>query len=132
VTGSPLCPECGWPRPRKDDGSHAACNCVELGLRDREFRDLRVEDCRPEVQAFAIVMEQKLRKFDHRGGWIELETPWLRARANEELAELDEALRGESPVAVLDECADVSNFLMMLADKAVGGLRKRLQGTTID
>ena len=127
MTDSPLCPECGWPLPKMDDGSYAGCNCVELGLRDREFRDLRAEDCRPEVRAFAIAMEQKLRKYDHRGGWTDLRPGWLRRRVDEELDELDEAVRGGSPIAVIDECADVANFLMMLADVSVGGLRKRLQ-----
>lgn len=31
--------------------------------------EIKLSDVRPEVAAFAIAMERKLRKNDHKGGW---------------------------------------------------------------
>jgi hypothetical protein len=77
---------------------------------------------RPEVGAFATLMEAELRKHDDRPGWKECKSEWLRDRLYEELDELVEAL--EIPLAsiVAQEAADVANFAMMIVD-VEGGLK---------
>lgn len=73
---------------------------------------------RESVQWFAEKMEQKLQHNDHKPGWDSLPDSYFVKRAQDELLELAEALaRGLSPEAIILECADVSNFVMMLADK---------------
>jgi len=78
---------------------------------------------RPEVLAFAHLMEQQLRANDHKGGWDEDHPRALLSRLREETDELD----AEVPVRYVDvigacreriakEAADVANFAMMIAD----------------
>jgi NTP pyrophosphatase (non-canonical NTP hydrolase) len=91
-------------------------------------------EMRPEVMALARAMERKLRANDYRPGWRGETRGWLLKRLRQETAELAEALALEwslrfggrtedaadmvaAKAAVLDECADVANFAMMLADK---------------
>lgn len=87
---------------------------------------------RPEVQAFADLMEQQLRANDHKPGWKgEDAISDLFPRLIEEAEELQEALQqwavrvgwGESALylpqnvaRVGREAADVANFAMMIAD----------------
>ena len=54
---------------------------------------LKIAECRPEVQAFAVAMEEKLRANDHKGGWKGCCPLWLFQRAEDEL----EGLRAEMP-----------------------------------
>ncbi len=71
---------------------------------------------RPEVQWFARAMERKLRENSHKEGWREIDTLYGFQRAMSEMAELAEAVFSGSPGdRVLEESADVANFLMMLA-----------------
>lgn len=95
---------------------------------------------RPEVAAFAQLMEQALRDNDDKGGWGECPFGYLRRRLREEAQELEEAIervmwaqpmedRGDVPIfrkvaALGREAADVANFAMMIADNA-GALRSR-------
>lgn len=77
---------------------------------------------RPEVKWFAEVMESKLRKYDNEkgvSGWKEESRLWLYSRLVQELLELHEALTEEIPLEenILEECADVANAAMMIADK---------------
>lgn len=95
---------------------------------------------RPEVRAFALLMEAKLRANDHKGGWKGDTTAALMQRLAEEVAELgDAAAFGKTPAWGYDgsnrgerrtleqyvagirseigrEAADVANFAMMIAD----------------
>jgi hypothetical protein len=80
-------------------------------------------DLRPEVLAFAQLMEAKLRENDHKGGW-QYDSPWvLSGRIFDEAREVREALQKPSvdPMHVACEAADVANFAMMVADR-VGAL----------
>ena len=89
-------------------------------------------ELRPEVAAFAQLMEQKLRENDGKGGWRRCTTAYLSRRAGNELKELRALLRkvqartnavaGDS-VAIGREAADVANFCMMIAD-VWGGLEQ--------
>jgi len=82
---------------------------------------VKQEDCdryanllRPEVLAFASVMESKLRANDHKAHWRECSLDYLLTRLEQEALELREAINcGEG---VISEAADVANFAMMIAD----------------
>lgn len=84
-------------------------------------------DVRPEVAAFALRMEAKLRENDGKPvkrGW-KLASPWqLLDRLRGETLELEQAMYQpvkRSQCLVADEAADVANFAMMIADVR-GGL----------
>lgn len=78
---------------------------------------------RPEVVAFANLMERQLRANDHKPGWTG-ENPWpLLDRLYEEANELRDELQPGSRTDALAwrvrlgaEAADVANFAMMIAD----------------
>ncbi len=83
------------------------------------------EVVRPEVAAFALLMEAKLREKDHRGGWDECTTAWLMSRLREEAKELAGELSRRTDFdgeedrwarLIGREAADVANFAMMIAD----------------
>lgn len=107
---------------------------LELAMRDAADRQLEgTAGLRPPVLAFAWLMEGKLRKHDaDRGarGWQDDRPEALRDRIGDELAEVTQALRqwtnpnsceATARNTVANECADVGNFAMMVAD-VCGGL----------
>lgn len=86
---------------------------------------------RPEVVAFADLMEAKLRENDHKGGWKTEDAEDLFGRLGAECVELSEAIglwriQDDWRSAALHlpacrknvarEAADVANFAMMIAD----------------
>lgn len=84
-----------------------------------------LNECREEVQWFARWMERKLLDYEERNkdrpdftyGWSECSPAFLIARAGTELREVyDCTIKGGNEEAVAAECADVANFVMMLAD----------------
>jgi hypothetical protein len=92
-----------------------------------------LEGLRPQVVAFAHLMESKLRENDHKGGWEHCDLDWLLKRLKEEAEEIAGPLplvhdlsrsrveRKELARAIGREAADVANFAMMIADN-VGAL----------
>jgi hypothetical protein len=85
------------------------------------------QDCkriRPEVRRLALAMEAKLRKNDEKGGWADMDQWQMYHRMIDECRELTNALVGMNPKFILDECADVANFAMMIADKYGRARRK--------
>lgn len=74
-------------------------------------------ELRPEVLAFAIAMERKLRMRDaaRATSWKNAEIDYLLDRLNDEVAELHGAV--VDGAHVLGEAADVANFAMMVADR---------------
>lgn len=93
---------------------------------------------RPEVAAFARIMEAKLRENDHKSGWKHDTAFALLDRVEHEVAELRSALFGVHcrvfsgkcdgcREEVVGEAADVANFAMMVAD-VVGGLEVASDG----
>ena len=76
---------------------------------------------RKEVKWFAEQMEKKLQKNDHRSGWKDADEDFLLQRLQEEILELKDEIC-ESHIynskKVIEECADVANFAMMIADNA--------------
>ncbi len=77
---------------------------------------------RPEVAAFAILMETRLRANDHKPGWRKSwpSTLWAALIGNASPL-LVGCNNGGDPDAVARHAADVANFAMMMADNA-GGL----------
>ncbi|MGO1303645.1 MAG: hypothetical protein ACTMKV_02550 [Sphingomonas parapaucimobilis] len=73
---------------------------------------------RPEVAAFAALMEQQLRANDHKGGWKNDTSFALWSRLLQEAIELNEARATRNPDSerIGREAADVANFAMMVAD----------------
>lgn len=76
---------------------------------------------RPEVRRFSEVMERRLRKHDHKGGWKDCDYSYLTRRLQEEIDELHVAVQCKSLELIPEEAADVANFAMMIAD-VFGGL----------
>ena len=88
---------------------------------------VRLEDCRPAVRRFAVLMEQALRRNDWKGGWKNEPPSWFFARLLEEAGDLVKACRSSAdgnpfrppdPASVAKEAADVANFCMFIADVA--------------
>lgn len=92
---------------------------------------------RPEVLAFAQLMERVLQENDHKGGWKECKPDWLVGRIRGEAMELRDLVRDHrigtagsthrldyrpsysSPTIrqeIAREATDVANFCMMIAD----------------
>jgi len=91
---------------------------------------------RPEVTKFAIGMESKLRKNDHKTHYKHFDFGYLFERLQDEIKELNEAIKkadaelkfGENSnhwntikiekhrKAIISECYDIANFAMMIAD----------------
>lgn len=82
---------------------------------------------RPEVTEFALAMELKLRKNDHKTGWhdqpIEAHIKLLRI----EMMELDVALDHLGDEAAVKECVDVANFALIIRDKLLARIRAKDQ-----
>lgn len=71
------------------------------------------------VLKFAERMESKLAMNRHKGdraGWLNASPEILMHRLKEELKELEDAFWTGDANATADECADVANFAMMIAD----------------
>ena len=71
---------------------------------------------RPEVLAFARLMEVKLRQNDHRPGWKNESLEWLFGRLMDETEELRTSILRDSMRPITPEAVDVANFAMMIAD----------------
>ncbi len=84
------------------------------------MEEVTIEDLRPEVKAFAIAMEKKLRKKDHKGGWQNEPIGYLFEGIEREKDELERAT-GWDRTAALEEAVDVANFAMMIFDNISNG-----------
>ena len=95
------------------------------------FAELTQQEVRTEVAWFASQMEYKLRCNDHKLHWHALDPNTLLKEVGIEVQELKEAVNQEGlsvftmrdpTVDALEnlifECADVANYLMMIADHA--------------
>lgn len=103
---------------------------VEVGDSHSDFQSEqeKVLDCRQEVKDFAVLMEQKLRKNDHKISWKKCNQEYLLQRLDDEVKELHECffiyspadmnflMDGQHEDRIPGEAADVANFAMMLWD----------------
>lgn len=73
---------------------------------------------RKQIVWFANKMEAKLAANDHKGpwGWRDMPVEYFLTRMQEESRELSEAIQSQDIEATINECADLANFAMMLAD----------------
>lgn len=71
---------------------------------------------RPALIAFATMMEEKLKKNDHKTEWAKLPVAAHLRRLKNEIAELEMAIDYETPADVMRECADISNFSLFIWD----------------
>jgi hypothetical protein len=85
-----------------------------------------MSNTKPYVDAFAEIMEAKLERNRHKGdreGWKNCTLEYLFKSLRKEVRELKDALEGTANrYGVAEECADVANFAMMIADWK-GGLQ---------
>lgn len=97
------------------------------GTTDTLLRTAPVHKLRPEVLEFALAMEAKLRKNDHKTGWhdqpIEAHIKLLAL----EKAELDVALEFLGDEAAMGECVDVANFALIIRDKLQARVKAKSQ-----
>ena len=89
-----------------------------------EEAQIKAGSLRPEVAAFAAIMEAELRKHDDRPGWKNEDVQWLFSRLKDESTELIKAIHTKGPISIGREAADVANFCLMIAD-VCGGLTKK-------
>lgn len=75
---------------------------------------------RMEVRRLSLLMELKLRKNDFKGGWANSTPEDLLAALKVEVRELEEAISAGDPLEIALECADISNYAMMIADVTEG------------
>jgi NTP pyrophosphatase (non-canonical NTP hydrolase) len=72
------------------------------------------------VLNFATEMQKELDRNARKGyreGWKNCHLSWLLKRAKEEISELETAIDKKQDISnVISECADVANFVMMIAD----------------
>lgn len=69
------------------------------------------------VLYFACAMGKQLDNNAYKGNWKGCPLDYLVKRAMMELVEVKQAIKhNEFPSAVINECADVANFMMMVAD----------------
>ncbi len=79
---------------------------------------MAMSDCR-RLTRFVDVMAKKLEANSHKLDWRceECSMGFLEDRLRDELLELENAT---TPAEIVEECADIANFAMMIADKARG------------
>jgi NTP pyrophosphatase (non-canonical NTP hydrolase) len=69
------------------------------------------------IDLFAAVMKQKIRENVDKGDWIDESYNNLFNKLEGELNELHSSVAlNHSPMNVVRECADVANYVMMIAD----------------
>jgi len=75
---------------------------------------IRLEEVRPELVAFVIAMEKKLRTNDLKGGWRGDGEALLFAKLVTEVGELAAEIGHGTSDTIASEAVDVANFAMML------------------
>lgn len=74
-------------------------------------------EMRREVAEFAMAMEAKLRKNDHKTGWQQLPVEALRRLMMLEIEEYNVAREFFGSAEAMAELVDIANFAMMLRDR---------------
>lgn len=85
---------------------------------------------RPEVAAFAALMERELRTNDERRGrarWKDMSAIDLLSGLHRDAVKLHDALLAGDTAKIVEQCADVANMAMMIADVS-GGLAPAKEG----
>ena len=95
------------------DGLIAHSNQLALELAQAQEQ---IAMLRPSVWSFALLMEQRLRANDHKGGWDACEPRDLMEGILEELDELQRCDPHDPNIAY--EAADMANYAMMYTDNS--------------
>lgn len=91
-----------------------------LGEAPRALQPVRRSPVRVQVRRMSLLMELKLRKNDFKGGWSNVPVHKLLDLLEAEVRELREAVESGDPLDIAQECADVANYAMMVADVSEG------------
>lgn len=91
----------------------------------------KMSEIRDEVKWFSVRMEQKLKANDDKGGWDNCSKDDLLDSMKDELGEMIDAasrigyscfcghsISDKEVQKLINECADIANFAMMIADNA--------------
>lgn len=73
-------------------------------------------ELRPDLQRFFDAMIYKLRRNKHKGRWEGLNLDQTFRMLEQEIVELNEALKEGSSMEILFEAADAANFAMIIAN----------------
>jgi hypothetical protein len=116
-----------------EDNDNGTASCLEPGdpfsqrIAELERTIRALCAARPQIIAFALAMEERLKAHDERGrrGWHGMPSSYLLQLLRQETYALQEqcdVLELEAqiadPAAVLDRAANLANFAMFLADNA--------------
>lgn len=82
------------------------------------------QEVRPELGAFAKLMESRLRENAGRGDWRTFNFYYLAACLTANVGHMIKAFQADKPDAVLKSAADAANYAMMISD-LFGGLALR-------
>jgi hypothetical protein len=82
------------------------------------------QEIRPELAAFAKVMESRLKENAHRGDWRTFNFYYLAACLTANLGHMIRAYQADKPESILKSAADTANYAMMISDLC-GGLTAR-------
>jgi hypothetical protein len=84
-----------------------------------------VSGLRPEVAEFAVAMEAKLRKNDHKTGWHDQPIEAHIKLLDIERMELDVALEFLTDEEAAKECIDLANFALIIRDKLLARMKTK-------
>lgn len=90
----------------------------DMALQSLEPKQEGWQPIRPEVYKFALLMEARLKRNDHRGGWGNSKPGYFHERIQANLVDLGTHRANSDWEAYRRTCADIGNFAMMLADNA--------------
>ena len=108
-----FCPMCDYKPP---DFAYAVDETLKPVGRSANH-EMDWQDVRKPLMDFAIEMDKKLRKNDHKTGWRELPIEAIKKLLYIELQELEVALEFLSVAEARKECVDAGNFVMILYDR---------------
>ncbi len=80
-----------------------------------------LEGCSTELANFIDGMVYKLAKNAHKGKWEDLDLAGALSRLEDEVRELEEAIKEGNRIEIILEAADIANFAMMVASVAIRG-----------
>jgi len=92
---------------------------AEIQRLEAEVKRLKeAQEWRPEVKHMADMMEKRLKKNQHRGGWKEQDFDYLVAQIHQNLNDAYWSRHNGTWHAFNSACADIANFAMMLMDNS--------------
>jgi hypothetical protein len=81
---------------------------------------------RKQLKWFITLMEAKLQKNDHKRSWSNLSVKELKGALEREYVELEDVCDNFDSAGIIEECVDVANYCMMIADNIFTKQKSRL------